>query len=268
MSPNKSAILKTSKKANRPNEVPVEILEKLNSGVCESTNLAEILAIDFAILMSHVVPEISTQTNRYFNTTEGITKRMAIAGELLLNHLGAKELPNIALHPADTVRGWAAYMVAGIPDIGLDERLSLIRPFANDSHFGVREWAWLALRPHISANIHNAIELMVSWLEETSPNYRRFAIESTRPRGVWSPHIQELKKNPAIGLPLLELVKTDASRYVQDSVGNWLNDAAKSNPDWVRSVCKRWQQESDTIETKRICSRALRNLKNSAIIHR
>jgi 3-methyladenine DNA glycosylase AlkC len=253
--------LPSNKKTNRPSEVSVEILEQLNSGIRESANLAEILSIDFATLISYVAPEISNNyANNYFKSSDGITKKMMIAGELILKYLGVEELPLLASHPADTVRGWAAYMIACIPDISLSERLSLVQPLADDNHFGVREWAWLALRPHIAVNIQNAIELMTSWLEETSPNLRRFAIESTRPRGVWCPHIQELKKNPEIALPLLEPVKTDTSRYVQDSVGNWLNDAAKQEPDWVRSVCKRWQIESNTKETIRICSRALRNI--------
>lgn len=251
----------TRKKPNRPNEVPAEILEQLNSGIRESANLAESLAIDFATLIIHIVPEISNDADRYFKSSEGITKRMAVAGELLLKYLGEKELPNLVLHPADTVRGWAAYMIACIPDISLSERLSLVRPLADDNHFGVREWAWLALRPHITVNIHNAVELMTGWVGESSANIRRFAIESTRPRGVWCTHIQELKKNPEIGLPILERVKADTSRYVQDSVGNWLNDAGKQQPDWVHSVCKRWQQESNAKETARICSRALRNFK-------
>ncbi len=238
----------SSKKTNQKSEVSVEILEKLNSGTRESANLSETLAIDFDILISHVIPGASNNTNRYFESSDGITKRMAIAGELLLKYLGVEELPLLASHPADTVRGWAAYMIAKIPDISLSERLNLIRPLADDNHFGVREWAWLALRPHIALDIQNAIELMAPIVQETSPNLRRFAVESTRPRGVWCPHIQELKKNPEIGLPLLEPVKTDTSRYVQDSVGNWLNDAAKSQPDWVRSVCKRWQLESNIKE--------------------
>ncbi|MBD1929965.1 DNA alkylation repair protein [Trichocoleus sp. FACHB-90] len=251
------------KGAKRPVDVPVEVLQQLNSGEIEAVNLSECLAVDFVTLMGHVVPELTSAAKSRIQPSNGITKRMLVAGELLLEHLGAEGFQRLASHPSDTVRGWAAYMVATIPDMTLIQRLDMIRPLAADNHFGVREWAWLALRSHIATQIRDAIRVMTVWLGESSPNLRRFAIESTRPRGVWCCHIQELKDNPEIGLPLLEPVRADASTYVQDSVANWLNDAAKSRPDWVQIICRRWQLESDTPETTRICTRALRSLRDS-----
>jgi 3-methyladenine DNA glycosylase AlkC len=253
----------TRKGAKRPVDVPVEVLQQLNSGEIETVNLSECLAVDFVTLMGHVVPELASAAKSRIQPSNGITKRMLVAGELLLEHLGTEGFQRLASHPSDTVRGWAAYIVAAIPDMTLIQRLDMIRPLADDNHFGVREWTWLALRSHIATQIHDAIQVMTAWLGESSPNLRRFAIESTRPRGVWCPHIQELKDNPEIGLPLIEPVRADVSSYVQDSVANWLNDAAKSRPDWVQMICRRWQLESDTPETTRICTRALRSLKDS-----
>ncbi|MNP79533.1 hypothetical protein D3C76_1774050 [compost metagenome] len=63
-----------------------------------------------------------------------------------------------------------------------------------------------------------------------------------------------------MALPLLDAVKSDAHKYVQDSVSNWLNDASKTNPEWVRQACATWTQQSDTQHTRRIVTRAMRSL--------
>ena len=55
-------------------------------------------------------------------------------------------------------------------------------------------------------------------------------------------------------------MKTDKAKYVQDSVGNWLNDASKTRPDFVVALCERWENESPAKETKYIVKKALRTL--------
>ena len=75
-----------------------------------------------------------------------------------------------------------------------------------------------------------------------------------------SGNANQLKQNPELGLPILEILKSDKAKYVQDSVGNWLNDASKTQPKFVRNICKRWETESDTKETKYITKKALRTL--------
>lgn len=251
----------TRKGTNRRSDIPAEVPDQLNTGSIETATLAEGLAVDFAVLMSRVLPEAKDVAEQLFNPSDGITKRMSLAGRMLLEKLGAGGYASVTEHPSDTVRGWAAFMLAEMPNLSLKERFELVRPLADDKHFGVREWAWLALRPHIAMQIKEAVRELSPWIAEPSPNLRRFAVESTRPRGVWCAHIAELKDTPEMALPLLEPVKSDASRYVQDSVSNWLNDAAKSRPDWVTARCEKWRKESDTKETARICVRALRSIK-------
>jgi len=78
---------------------------------------------------------------------------------------------------------------------------------------------------------------------------------------VWAKHIAYLRKDPKPGLNVLAPLKSDGAKYVQDSVANWLNDAAKEHPKWVKAVIDSWLQDSDTDATVYIAKRALRSLK-------
>ena len=136
-----------------------------------------------------------------------------------------------------------------------------MRSFAADGHFGVREWAWMAVRPAVAAELEKGLAILEeSWVRDEDANVRRFATELTRPCGVWCRHINALKDCPEMAMGMLEYVRSDESKYVCDSVGNWLNDAGKTQSGWVRAVCGRWEAESGTKETAYIVKRGLRNL--------
>jgi 3-methyladenine DNA glycosylase AlkC len=239
--------------------IPPETLLALNAGRIAAATLAEALAVDHAALLRAAVPGVPAEGLAAL-AGAGITRRMAAAADLLLAHLGPEGAAALAGHPSDTVRGWAAFMAGRAPGPDLARRIAALRPFADDPHFGVREWAWLALRPLVAADSAAAIRLLVPWTAEPSANLRRFAVEATRPRGVWAAHITALKREPSPGLALLEPLRADPAAYVQDSVANWINDAAKDRPDWARALCARWRAESPTPATLRICTRALRSL--------
>jgi 3-methyladenine DNA glycosylase AlkC len=238
-----------------------ERLSALQSGQVESRTLTECLAVDFSLLARCLdgLGEADVAQIKGW-AKQGITRRMQAMGDLLRTRLGEQAAEALAVHPSDTVRGWAAYMIAGRAAGALSDRLQAMRSLADDPHFGVREWAWLALRPHLAADLPQAIQLLTPWTGEGSDYLRRFASEATRPRGVWCSHLPLLKAQPGLALPILEPLRADPSPYVQDSVANWLNDAAKSQPDWVRDLCAQWSAAEDSPATERICKRAQRSL--------
>ena len=233
----------------------------LNRGQVEAANLAECLSVDFAVLMQAIFEDMPLECLEELKKQQhlGITQRMKLAASQI-----SQACPDITpafflAHPSDTVRGWGCFWINLDDTLSLADCLTAIQPFANDSHFGVREWAWLAIRDRLIDQIDESVALLLPWTTHASAYIRRFASESIRPRGVWSRHCQRLKDNPEVALPVLEALRADEAAYVQKSVGNWLNDAAKSEPDWVIALCTRWQNESTHAATSKICRIALRS---------
>ena len=256
------------------NEIPPETLAQLNAGKLETANLVEWLAVDRRQLLQQVLPKLGLR-----GLVNPALERLAGPGELkqtqIAPAIAAALLPALksrtdreeivekfSVHPSDLVRSWAAYLIGLDDDLKLKQKLSLIRRFAADSHFGVREEAWFAVRAGIDAELGAAIKLLAKWTKDKDENVRRFASESTRPRGVWCKHIEALKLHPELGLPILEPLHSDSSKYVRDSVANWINDAGKSRPDWAIGICARWREMSPTKETEYIVNRALRTIRN------
>jgi 3-methyladenine DNA glycosylase AlkC len=218
----------------------------------------EQIAMDMGNLLASQFPALAWRANELRNS--GLGARMRSGGRVLLEELGFRAVLAGIRWKSDTARGWAAMAIGHAPDVPLGERFGLVRPFADDPHFAVREWAWLSMRPHIADDVGAAVVVLTPWTAEDSPRLRRFAIEATRPRGVWCAHLALLKADPALGLPLLAPLRADPCRYVQDAVANWLNDASKSSPAWVRTLCDDWLNETDAASTRRICRRACRSL--------
>ncbi|MBA4501753.1 DNA alkylation repair protein [Marinobacterium marinum] len=251
------------KGATRIADIAPETLAALSCGELQSATLTEGLAVDQSVLLRTVFPDLSAEALSSADALcqQGIVKRMQGMGRLLLNELGSDGIRQCLVHHSDTVRGWACFMLGAQPGLDIQARLEAIRPLANDGHFGVREWSWIAIRPHLSENLELSVKLLLAWTQAPSERLRRFASEVLRPRGVWCAHINPLKQQPALALPLLSALRSDEAVYVQDSVANWLNDAAKDQPEWVRDVCRKWLQDNPSSATRRICQRAQRNLR-------
>lgn len=260
----------------RIREISRERLSVLNRGEAAATNLAECLAVDQSALVRAVLDGLERlpgeERERIVAAADahqgsGISRKVAAIGRAFAEASTRSEdvrrlLVRLAAHPSDTARSWAAFATAGLHEGGpIAAALAAARPFAADGHFGVREWAWLAVRPAIAADIAAALAVLTAWTGDPDANVRRFAVESTRPRGVWCAHIPRLKERPEVAEGLLEPLRADPSVYVQDSVSNWLNDASKTRADWVRSLCARWTAQSPSAATARITRRALRTLR-------
>lgn len=263
------ALSVSRKGARRMADIPPAVRQALNQGQIATINLVEFLAVDLGQLLPAVAAQIGLdpQHPQLIATVDRLPalkpmqRHRVVAEGLWLAGSGAPDVaPRLAQHPSDLARQWAALQIALQPALGLNERLARARPFAADAHFGVREFAWMAVRDAVAAETGSALEQLQAWVHETDANLRRFASELTRPRGVWCVHLEPLKANPAPGLRLIEALRADPSRYVQNSVGNWLNDAAKSHPALIRQLCARWQAESDCPATRYLCRRGLRTL--------
>ncbi|TFZ03694.1 DNA alkylation repair protein [Ramlibacter humi] len=255
--------------------IPPEVLEALNAGLVPTVNLNEFLALDLPRLASSVAGHIGldARSERLVDTLAMLAafkplKRHHHIALALYDLAGAHPRPDdvadaIARHPSDIARSWAAQWV-GYSGLALPQKLASVRRFAADPHFGVREMAWLAVRDEVVREPSTAITLLDDWVRDSDANIRRFASELTRPHGVWCAPVPALKAEPWLALALLDPLKSDASLYVRNSVANWLNDASRTQPEWVHEVCRRWTRESRTPETAYIARRAQRTLMKKA----
>lgn len=252
-------------------DVQPGIIEMLNKGEISTLNLSEWLSVNHLLLIDKLLTDFGDRMVRdaCIQALEGMTKRSVLGSILTVGRtLSACEANDIidflGNHTSDSARSYSVCAI-GADNITIGQKLERTQKFAEDAHFGVREMAWLGLRDSVEKELDTAIDILSIWAENENPNTRRFASEVTRPRGVWCRHLTRLKTNPEVAAPILVPLKSDISKYVQDSVANWLNDASKTRPDWVLDICNNWSAASDTKETQRIVHRALRTLRKPDI---
>ena len=257
------------KGARSVKDVPSAVLDALHNGDIPTVNLVECLAMDQRILLQNTLPKKyhkplldaldKLKATTYMNCIRGIGQTLF---DLSQANGDAEIYPYLLQHPSDTVRCWATIFV-GAQELNLADRLEAIKPLAADSHFGVREISWIAIRDLLMENPEEAIKLLTPWTLSEDENIRRFASESIRPKGVWCKQFKWIQAHPEAALPILDALKGDKARYVQDSVANWLNDLSKNNPSWVKDICHTWLLENPTSkETAYICKRALRSIED------
>lgn len=261
------------KGARKVKDIPKDVLKLLNEGKIETVNLTEWLAIDHSKLIENVFPTIGIpQDLTKVFSQEIISQKkpstmnsVKLMGKLIYEKFSTKKeyqkvYKNLSTHSSDSIRCYAPYLISLNSNLDLSDKFHQIKPLVADKHFGVREVVWMAIRPEIDKNLNESIDILSNWAEDKDENIRRFTTEATRPRGVWCKHIETLKEKPELAFSILEKLKSDPSKYVQDSVGNWLNDSSKSKPEFVKELCERWKKESSTKETEKIIKRARRTI--------
>lgn len=251
--------------------IPPAVLDALNEGLIETVNLNEFLAIDLAHLARSVAAQVGlddrherlSDTLAMLDAFKPMKRHLHVARafyDMTAEHPQRDAVAHrLASHTSDVARCWAAQWLM-FSGLNLPDKLHAVRRFAADRHFGVREIAWMAVRDDLVAALDPGLALLQPWVLDGDANIRRFASEATRPRGVWCAQIEALKQEPWRAVGLLEPLRADPSRYVQNSVANWLNDASKSQAAWVSQLCERWRDESDLPQTRYIVQRALRTL--------
>ncbi len=115
------------------------------------------------------------------------------------------------------------------------------------------------IRPLLLAQPERVLAVLAGWARDDNQHVRRLVSEGTRTRLPWGRQLPPFISEPAPVLPLLEMLKDDASEYVRRSVANNLNDLSKDHPALVKSVAKRWLRGA-TPERRRVVEHALRTL--------
>ncbi len=257
------------KGASRIADIPPQVLRELEAGRLETATLVEWLAIDVRRLAHAVAEALDFGAARAPWLAEveaaaelGVAKRNRAIGTALhrATRRRQKVLLACARHTSDMVRAWAAYASPLGDGRSFADRLHAVQPFAADGSMATRECAWDAWRGFLAEDVPGHLPALLPWARDRDANVRRCAIEGSRPRGVWTAHLKPLVAEPELARELLELVRADPARYVQLSVGNWLNDAGKSQPTWLRELAARWRRESKDPATAKILKRALRRL--------
>lgn len=115
------------------------------------------------------------------------------------------------------------------------------------------------IRPYLEAYPERTLEVMKTWSLDKNKHVRRLSSEGVRPRLPWASKLDIFIEDPTPILPILENIKDDASKYVQTSVANCINDIIKDNLHVTKTLIESWRPNA-TKERKWIIKHALRNL--------
>jgi 3-methyladenine DNA glycosylase AlkC len=137
--------------------------------------------------------------------------------------------------------------------------INFIKKAANDSHFGVRESAQMALRELLQVFPNQIFLVYQEWIVDSNEYTRRCVSESLRPVLVngrnW------IREKPEKAIKILKYLNRDPSLYVRKSVGNNLSDISRRQPELVLATLHEWLLENEyDNRTFFIARKACRNI--------
>lgn len=98
--------------------------------------------------------------------------------------------------------------------------------------------AEFAIRPFLDAFPDQVLATLLVWTEDEHYHVRRLCSEGTRPRLPWA---RNLTLPYEVGIPLVDRLFADPTRYVTRSVANHVNDISKKDPDLALDTLERWR---------------------------
>jgi hypothetical protein len=243
--------------ARRLADVTTELRVQIESGDANTATHIEQMAVSFSALMAAVEPDLADVAVVLDDLP--FIQRYRRAGALLLEKYGEAAYAHWPRADRnDIYRGWQAFAIAAA---GLDvgNAFAAAIPFAADPHFGVREWAWLAVRDHVVAEPAEAVCVATRLSQEATAGgfHVRFAVEATRPRSVWGRHVLLYKREPELGENLLRVALGRPEQYPATAAVNWIADAASTRPDWARKFADQSRETVGSASTGRALDRLM-----------
>ena len=120
------------------------------------------------------------------------------------------------------------------------------------------------IRPFLTNYPEKTLAQMKVWSGHENRHVRRLATEGVRPRLPWASKLQAFIDDPMPIIPILETLKDDPSKYVQNSVANNLNDIMKDNFQIGKDIIDAWKV-NPTKERAWIIKHAIRNYRKKQI---
>jgi 3-methyladenine DNA glycosylase AlkC len=189
----------------------------------------------------------------------GLMQQWRILSEAAAELAGPAALPALEQSADERVRGVAPMVVRVLHLSELSVAAAHLRRQCALPGISAQEGAQMVLKQVILAHgLEPVLAEVGDWIVDPAPEVRRCLVEALRPRGVWTAHLPDLRRDPEPLTPILERVLDDPSLYVRKAVANCLNDVGKDNPDALLRWADRWSGGGP--QRRWVLARGLRSL--------